>query len=164
MSKYLGAFQAVKAESELQLIGEFLLIELIKDEEFKTKSGLIIQSAPSQRQVNGLSADKPTFARILAVGEGYYDDSPPTGAVAGTYAVNEKNIPLDSKPGQIVLVATGSVKPFSIFGKLINYGEIELGLTRESDIQARFESEEAFNRYFERLNAALTQAAPKPLE
>ena len=148
MSKYLNAFREVQSQAELQLIGDLLLVELIKDEEFKTKSGIVLASAVNQRQIAGLSADKPTFVRVLAAGEGFYDDESDTPA----------SIPLESQPGQILLIATNAIKPFSVFGKLINYGEVEIGLTRESDVQARFEDQEAFDRYFERLNALL---APK---
>jgi hypothetical protein len=149
---YLPAFQSVEADSELRLIGDFLLVEVIKDEEFskqiKTDDGRVVSLSlnpdANKKQVFGLSADKPTFIRILTVGPGFYDDENP-----------EKTQSLESQPGQICLIASGSVKPFSVFGKLTSYGEVQLGLARESDIQARFESEEAFDRYFERLNRAV---------
>lgn len=150
---YLHAFRQVETSSELQLIGDLLLVEVIKDEEFskkvKTDDGrearIFFGTDSNQRKDFSFTADKPTFIRILATGEGYYDDEDP----------EKQQIPLESKPGQICLIASGSVKPFSVFGKLINYGEVQLGLARESDIQARFENEESFGRYFERLNKAL---------
>ena len=151
MSRYLNAFREVQNGSELQLIGDFLLVELIKDEEFRTKSGLVIAQSVNQRQISGLSADKPTFARILATGPGYYDDE------------TKADVSLESKPGQIILIATNSFKSFSVFGKLINYGEVELGLTRESEVQARFENQEAFDRYFDRLNGVLAPTPPSTL-
>lgn len=150
---YLKAFQEIQSNAELKLVGDLLLVELIKEEEVKTKSGLILSSSTASKQINGLSADKPTFARILAVGEGYYDDSSPSES--GLFDEEPRSVPLESQPGQIILIATHSFKPFSVFGKLTSYGEVELGLTREADVQARFESQETFDSYFKRLNASV---------
>ena len=159
---YLKAFQEIQKGAELQIVGDLLLVELLKEEEIKSKSGLILKAHDSQKQINGLSADKPTFARVLAVGEGYWDDSESLRSEEGT-----KTIPLETEPGQIILIATHSFKPFSVFGKLINYGEVELGLTREADVQARFDSQEAFDQYFNKLNqsvAGLVEQAKKETE
>ncbi len=142
-SKYLPAFQKLAKEAPelFELIGDCLLIEVIPDDEFKTKGGLILASG-NDRQVNGLQADKPTFVRVLLVGAGYYDDD------------TLEPVALDSSPGDIVLVGTTSIKKFSVFGKLMTYGEATLGLIRESDIQLRFKGEEGFDRTFELLNSS----------
>ncbi len=143
-SKLLAAFQVPDLNNYFELIGDILLVEEIPDEEFKTKTGLIIASG-NKGQVNGLEADKPTFVRVLMVGQGYFDSSDKI----------EKDIPCDSMPGDIVLIGRTSLKPFSVFGKLMTYGEAKIGICRESDIQARFRGEEAFERFFESINKAL---------
>lgn len=145
--KYLKAFQAaIEAEPEtMTVIGDCILVELIPDEEHKTKSGLVLAPG-AQNQINGLSADKPSFVRVLVTGQGYYDDSDDK---------IEKSVPLDSKPGDIVLVGRTSIKPFSVFGRLLNYGEKTLGLIRESDIQIRFRGQEGYDRFFDALNRAI---------
>ncbi len=82
MSKYLDGFKAVaeQAKDLYTLTGNCMLVEVIKDDEFEKKvttdSGKVVGiimsselSAKSQR--GGLGADKPTFAKVLLVGEGY---------------------------------------------------------------------------------------------
>jgi co-chaperonin GroES (HSP10) len=140
-SKYLHGFQTVAREHSnlYQIQGDLLLVEVLKDEEFKTKSGLFISSGGA-KQVNSLMQDKPTFVRVLDTGPGFY-------------AEDGSDIPLDSKPGDILLVPSTSIKYFSVFGRLVNYGEISLGLVNDSQAQIRWPGEEAFNEYFERLNS-----------
>lgn len=147
MSEYLKAFQAAAAAEPdaLTIIGDCLLVELIPDEEHKTKSGLVLASG-AQNQINGLSADKPSFVRVLLVGAGYYNDA--DGKIG-------EQVPLDSKLGDIVLVGRTSIKPFSVFGKLTNYGQATLGLIRESDIQIRFRGQEGYDRFFDALNRSV---------
>jgi co-chaperonin GroES (HSP10) len=141
MSKYLTAFRDANKDN-FKLIGDCLLIEVLKEDEFKTKSGLIIADSTG-RQVNGLSADKPTFVRVLIVGEGYYNED------------DGSDVRLDSQPGDIVLVGTTSIKRFSVFGPIVNYGDTSLGLIRESDVQMRFNGQAGFDAFFREANEAL---------
>jgi co-chaperonin GroES (HSP10) len=146
-SKYLKAFQTVSESGKgtYQLIGDCILVEVIKEDEFKTKSGLILSSG-NARQVNGIEANKPTWVRILLTGEGYYNDKDGT----------MEEVPLDSKPGDIALVSANSIKYFSVFGPIVAVGQTQLGLIRESDIQMRFPGDVGFNKFFEIVNASLT--------
>lgn len=147
-SKYLEAFQTVaqEAKDSFELVGDCLLVEEIADDEFsksiKTDSGevkKIIFAEGAQKQINGLRADRPVFVKILLVGQGSPDD--------------EGNIvPWDVNPGDICLVGATSIKKFSVFGKLVSYGEASLGLIRAQDIQARWFGQEAFDRFFGTLN------------
>jgi co-chaperonin GroES (HSP10) len=152
-SKYLEAFVAAGQEGKnlFQLVGDCLLVELIKDEEFKTKSGIILQTELSKNQNNGLYADKPTFVRVLLVGNGYFDTDE-DGKI--------KDVPLESKAGDIVLVGRTSIKQFSVFGKLVSYGETQIGLVREADVQLRFNGQEGFDRFFEIINSSLEGKVP----
>lgn len=143
MSKYLTAFRDSNKDN-FQLIGDCLLVEVLKEDEFKTKSGLIIADSTG-KQINGLSADKPTFVRVLLVGEGYYSE-------------DDGDVKLDSQPGDIVLVGTTSIKRFSVFGPIVNYGDTSLGLIRESDVQMRFNGQDGFNAFFREANEALEKA------
>jgi co-chaperonin GroES (HSP10) len=130
-----------------------MLVEVIKDEEFEKKvttdSGKVVGiimnadlSAKSQK--GGLGADKPTFARVLMVGEGYDNED------------GKEKLPLDSKPGDIILIPEASIKKVSVFGKLVSYGETTLGLVRDSEVQMRFSGSEAFDKFFELLNEKVT--------
>jgi hypothetical protein len=160
-SKYLKAFQqtAESQRPDYQLIGDFLLVELIPDDEFKTKSGIILQTDLSKSQTNGIHTDKPTFVRVLMTGEGYFDDSDKMDDEDASEG--PRTIPLESQPGDIALVGRTSIKFFSVFGKLVSYGETQLGLCRESDIQMRFKGQEGFDRFFGALNQA-TEATLEP--
>jgi co-chaperonin GroES (HSP10) len=144
-SKYLKAFEGAAKEvsDTFELIGDFLIVEEIKDDEMKSKGGIIIASG-TQSQVNGLAADKPTFARVLMVGAGFYDDTK-----------DNADVPVSVLPGDIILVGRHSIKKFSVFGKLMSYGETDLGLTKESEIQLRFKGEEGFERFFRYVNQSV---------
>lgn len=154
MSKYLDGFKAVAEQGKdlFKLTGNCMLVEVIKDNEFEKKvttdSGKVVGiimdaglSAKSQR--GGLGADKPTFAKVLLVGEGYDNEG------------STEKLPLESKPGDIILVPEISIKKFSVFGKLVSYGETSIGLVRESEVQMRFNGTEAFEQFFEMLNKAV---------
>lgn len=138
---YLESFGKLNDERKglFTLTGNCLLVEELPDEEFKTDSGIII--AGNQRQVTGIQADKPTFVRILLVGEGYFDED------------TKETIPCDSKQGDIVLIGAHGVRWFSVFGKFMNYGSgNRIGICRETEIQMHFQGQEGFDKTFNILN------------
>lgn len=140
-SPYPKAFEKLaECREAFELIGDCILVEEIEDDEFRTQGGLIIASGT--KQINGVEADKPTFARVLWVGEGYYDDD------------SGKSIPLNVEPGDVILVGRHSIKRFSVFGSIL-YSGTRIGLTRESEIQLRFKGEAGYDRFFGTLNSAI---------
>jgi co-chaperonin GroES (HSP10) len=147
-SRYLKAFETLSKEGAglYELVGDLMLVEVIKDEEFRTKSGLVITSSIGT-QVNDLRADKPSFARVLEVGRGTPNDD----GVIEQY---------DVSPGDIVLVPLTSIRKFSVFGSLLTYGETQIGLCKADDIQLRFKGQNAFNQYFRILNQAVESQVP----
>jgi hypothetical protein len=141
-SKFLKAFETASRESSdsYQLVGDICVVEEIKDEDFRTKSGLVIASGP-QRQVNGIAADKPSFVRVLIPAPSYEDIA----------------------AGDICLVPSTSIRRFSVFGKLMSYGETTLGLINAESIQLRFKGQNGFERFFDTLNrAAEAEMAQRP--
>jgi hypothetical protein len=56
-------------------------------------------------------------------------------------------VPLNANPGDIVLLASASVKLFSSFPLLGAYETDSIGITRDEDIQIRFKGQEAFERF-----------------
>jgi co-chaperonin GroES (HSP10) len=153
-SKYLDAFTAVAREhaAAFELVGDYLIVEVIPDEEFKTKSGLIMATS-SGHQVNSITADKPTFVRVLMVGAGTPKDADSTDLVK-----------YDVDPGDICLVGAHSIKYFSVFGQLVTYGETRIGLTLAGEIQMRFKGQTGFDRFFGSLNQQVkTQVEQRPL-
>lgn len=141
-SRYLEPLQKVKEKfPKVQLIGDLLLIQVIEDEEFKTSSGIIIAKNTSARQITSLVDGKPTFCQVLLSGEGYYDEE------------GGGDVKLDSSPGDIILVEKASIKPITVFGPLLTYGEVQLGLVKDSAVQMRFAGgPSTFNEYFKELN------------
>jgi len=143
---YLKAFKELeKFRKDLfTLTGDCLLVEVLKEDELqKTKSGIFL--AEKKDQIIGVHADKPTFARVLLVGEGFYNDE------------TKESIPLDTKQGDIVLVGNHSLKRFSSFGKLPVDGDIEIALMRDGDIQMRFLSEDSYDKTFEVLKKTILE-------
>lgn len=117
-----------KALSDNVLItGDLLLVEEVKNEEVKTKSGLIISR--DERQTNGIASSPPTFVRVLAVG--------PDGT---------------SSVGDILLVGEYSVKYFSTFPG-INATENPVGICNERETQIRFKGQEAFEEFKRQLSS-----------
>lgn len=136
-SKYLEAFKQASRE-DYQLTGSFIIVERIPVEEIKRASGLVMPIGAAT-QVNSVAANMPTFVHVLAVGEGYYDD------------VTKESIPLNTAPGDIILVGQNSVKWFPVL-EIDNYQPFEVGLTDESEAQLKFKGIEAYQRFIGSLN------------
>lgn len=148
MSKYLKALihASETGQETFKLMSDCIIVEIIKDEELKTKSGIILASG-NKTQINGIDANKPLWGRVLMVGEGYYEIDEEG---------NKRDVKLETVPGDIVLLGKQSVEYFSVFGKLPNYGETQLGLTREGEVRMRFKGQEGFDKFFELANSQLT--------
>lgn len=149
-SLYLEKFKKLANEQSdaFTLIGDFILVERIPDEEIKRKSGLIIPDMTKRTALNTLTGDKPNWVRVLLVGPGYYSqDTDENGNIT------ERTVPLDVKPGDIALVSQVSVRYFSTFA-IDGYEADTIGLTKESEIQLRFHGEDGYNRVFNCLNGS----------
>lgn len=159
-SKYLSKFLKLESNASsapVEIVGDIIVVEKIKEPEKKTASGLIY-GIDVKNQLGTIALDKPHWVRVLAVGAGYYKTSETDEG--GTI---EETIPLNVTPGDIILVGQTSVKYFSTFGELAGYEADTIGLTRESEILIRFKGEEGYNSAFEQLNrAAEGQVAEAP--
>lgn len=140
-SKYLDRFKGLSFEGTKThvLVGNTILVEKLKEPERKIGS-FIMPTDIKQR--GSFEQDIAVFVRVLAVGEGYYDD------------VTKEDLPLDVQVGDIILVGQLSVKYFSFFGELQNYEPDTIGITRESEIQLRFRGEEGYKEAFRILNGS----------
>lgn len=134
-SKYLSRFHEIP---DLSLIGDCLLVERVAVEERKTASGLILNAGRGESSRSQVSSDLPTFVHVLAVGKGYYDDD------------TKEDVPLDVKPGDIILVGNHSVRWFSDMD-ISDYTQYEIGLTREQEITLKFSGKEDYDRTFAQL-------------
>lgn len=139
-SKYLKAFQRLEeAKLPFNIPGDGLMVEQIKDEEVKTKSGLVISSASGYKVSDQIAANLPKFVYVLAKGRGYYDDE--TG----------EDVPLSVDPGAIILVGQASVRWFGSL-PIDGYEPFSIGITLESEAQIKFKGIEEFRRVFSILN------------
>jgi co-chaperonin GroES (HSP10) len=142
---YLKAFAntARVAQDTYDLTGDRLLVATLSQDqiakEVKTKGGIIIPE--TDRQTNNKQVNLPTMAIVMLAGAGYYNDD--TGEV----------VPLDTTPGDIILVGQNAIVSFSQFGALSTYGknEIQIGICSESSIQMRWKGQEAYDQFFDTL-------------
>lgn len=146
MKTYLEAFTEADAAlpTHFELLGDVLLVREIPPQETKTKSGLYIPTS-KMGQIDGIEANRPCWVQVLKIGKGFYDPN----AIAGDY------LALDSSPGDIILVGKLSVKWISVLGTLTSSPENNLGLVRETDIQARFRGQAVHDEYFTTLESKL---------
>jgi co-chaperonin GroES (HSP10) len=124
------------AKNSYTLVGDTLLVEEMPKEEVKTKSGIVLSSGTSKvSQMDGLEANRPIFCRVLAVGEGYFNDK-------------NETIPLDTKVGDIILVGKLSVRWLSYFGPIVSTAESQLGMVSESEIRFKFNGIEGYRHAY----------------
>lgn len=140
-SQYFKAFEAVREslKDAMLLTGNLLIVEKASVEEIKTQTGIVIASSLDKKSINDIDANLPDFVHILAVGEGYYDDE------------DNKDVPLDSKPGDVALVGRNSVKWFSTFG-VLGYKRDTIGVVTEDQVQLRFKGYNGFQQFINALN------------
>ena len=139
-SKYLKAFQRLEeAKMAFDIPGDGILVENIKEEEVKTKSGLVISSASGYKIADQIAANLPKFVHVLAKGKGYYNDE--TG----------DDVPLSVNPGDIILVGQASVRWFGSL-PIDGYEPFSIGVTLESEAQIKFQGIEKYRETFRILN------------
>jgi len=136
-SKYFKKFQEVK---DLDLYADRILVEKVPPFEAKTKSG-IIKSVETKDHKNDFSQEAAQFVIAIKVGTGYYN------------ADKNETIPLDIKPGDVLMLPKFGTRWFSQFGPYSGYNSFDIGLTTESEIHFNFGPIENFDAIFKALNA-----------
>ena len=121
------------------LKGDLVLGEKIDDSDFQdTKTGLVLPESQDQK-FGGIHSDKPVFMRVLAVGPGFEGEPDP-----------------ECKPGQVVLIGKHSYQQFSKFGSYSKAAKASTKtpviMTRDHEVQMRWENKEDFENYFKILN------------
>jgi co-chaperonin GroES (HSP10) len=153
-SDFVQAFaQTDKAfeDGAFELMGDILLVREIPQKEEKTKGGLYIPKT-DLRTVDGFEANRPCWVEVLKVGSGYYE---PGAGGPTPDSFEDRYVPLDSKPGDIILVGKLAVKWVSTLGTITSTPENNLGFVRETEIQARFRGRQVHDMYFEVLEAQI---------
>lgn len=128
---YLDGFK--QAEGTFELFGSKLLVERLEiNAEVKSAGGIILSAANHAKST--LKKQEPLVARVLASGQGYTNED-------GT------SIPLDVRPGNIVVLNPNGVNFFSTLPGVPSYTDMKIGITTEGDVQMCFKDVEAFNAY-----------------
>lgn len=140
--KYLAAFEKMAAEGKdlYQLQGEFIIVEEFGEEEVKSAGGIIMTA--SKKNADGFGQNRPTLVRVVAVGEGYYDEE------------TKEDLPLNVKPGDIILVGGQSVKWLSYFGPIISSEGARIGISSAAEVQLKFNGQEGYEQVFQLLESA----------
>jgi co-chaperonin GroES (HSP10) len=138
-SRYLDKFKKI---ADRRLVGDILFVEIVEEEEVKSKGGILMPTkAISQHSVTGLAPERRLMlVRVLQVGEGYYDDE------------TKEDVPLTTKPGDIVAVPFAQVQWLSMFGTMEGYQPDSIGITTEKAIHWRLGTDAECDAVFEALN------------
>jgi co-chaperonin GroES (HSP10) len=147
MSKALQVFEKLRTDDlkdHFILYGDNLLVEILPetDEEIKTKSGLVMATVDKQK-LGSVNSEAPVFARVLHAGQGFYD-------------TDGKTLPLDSRPGDIIVVGANSVIAPSRFGKIPMTKEVRLAFVSESAVMMRFQWQTGYDKVMQILQEGLS--------
>lgn len=121
-------------DAGLTIRGTSILCEMLPEPELKTAGGLIIASDPGQTRGQSVEAHKLLAAKVLAVGPGSYVED------------QDKYIPLDIKPGQVVILNQYSYSLVSKLPGLRAPTANKLAITPASGIFAVYPSLEAYQQ------------------
>lgn len=127
-------FSALRAlgPSHFVLRGSTLIVELIDDEELKTKGGIIIAAPADHVKGGSVSQGKLQVARVLMVGEGYWDE-------------DEKAFtPLDVSTGAIVILPQFATQFLSMFPGIGRPTGNKLAMIKADQILGMYPSPEAY--------------------
>jgi co-chaperonin GroES (HSP10) len=140
-SNYLTRFTrlAEQGQDAFRLVADIVVVERLREPEKVTASG-IVYAVDVKNQLGTFAKDRPHWVRVLAVGNGHYDE------------VTGEAVPLDVKPGDIGVVAEVSVKYFSTFGDMDGCAADTIGFTREAEFQLIFNGEDGYRSAFGLLN------------
>lgn len=132
-SEYLNKFK--NGSEFFNLLGNKLLVERLDSGEVKTAGGIIVAETSAVRA--DLRLQKPAICMVLATGNGYYD------------ADKDEYLPLDVKPGNVVILNTMGIQFYSVLPGSPSYTGNTVGMTTEADVQIVFKDTEAYNKYLD---------------
>lgn len=140
LTKFKAASQHIKLRGNLVFVEEIPSGELTKEIEGPggSRTKLILAASP-QRQLGSYSEDRPLFVRVLDVGPGYFSSE------------TNSDLPLDTRAGMVCLLPAMSVRWLSDWGDILSTSEQKVGYTRDEEILAWFESDEAMQAYKDKL-------------
>jgi co-chaperonin GroES (HSP10) len=117
-------------KSTFVLRGSTLVVEILNEEELKSKGG-IIMSAPSNHARGSAEEHRLHVAKVLMTGEGYVDE--------------EGNaVPTDVKKGAMVILPKYAPQFVSIFPGISEPTNNRIALVKEDQILAYYPTQEAY--------------------
>jgi co-chaperonin GroES (HSP10) len=135
-SKYLSKFTKLSDFKDFVLVGERMLIEVIPQEEMKTKGGIIIADPGGYKTET--QTNRPLLGVVLLVGQGYISD-------------DGESEPHEYKPGEVVIVSKMGPLYYSEFPGIGATGN-SIAMTRSSEVHLSWPSIEAFKKFRETLS------------
>lgn len=132
MSEFGREFSALRESGTFTLRGTQIIVEITPMEEMKTKSGLIIATNSDHRGGNSVNAHKLEYGTVLIVGQGTWDDD------------KREYVPLDVKPGQVVILPQFSHQPISTWPTLQRPLANKISLVSANSILGFFNSPDDF--------------------
>ncbi len=142
-SRYLKIIQESFASNtdSLELNGDVLLVEELPREEVKTQSGIVLSGSVKNRE--GFDQNRPTYVVVLATGKGYYDE------------VSGAEIPLDVKPGDVILVSGVTTNWLSHFGPIISTEGSRIGLAQAQHWHVKFNGQEGYDKLYQAIQGKM---------
>lgn len=129
-----------QAGEAFTLRGSSMIVEIMEDEELKTKGGIIMATDSNQVRGNSINQHRLTTARVLMCGQGYFNED------TDTYE------PLEVEPGAIVIVSQISPQFISQFPGISRPTANKLALLKYADVLALYPSAEAYESVKKQLN------------
>lgn len=137
-AKYFNRFKKLREAGSFTLRGSTLIIEIIPEEEIKTESGIILQTADNQR--SSFAQNKPVIGVVLESGEGYYNEA------------GEVVAPCDTKPGAVVICPKFSTQYLSVFPGMNDPVNDSIAFVKEQEVLFYYPSMEAYTEARKALN------------
>lgn len=126
-------------EQVFVLRGSTMIVQLLDDEELKTKSGLIIATKIDHRKGGSVEEHKLQVARVLMTGPGYDGE-------------DGQKIPLEVGPGSIVILPQMTTTILSMFPGIQRPTQNKLALVKEDSILGYYPTAKAYELAKKKLN------------
>lgn len=118
--------------STFVLRGSTMIVEILEEEELKTKGGIIIAAPEGHIKGNSVAQNKLQVARVLMLGEGYWDEK------------EEEFVPLDVSVGAIVILPQFATQFISMFPGIQRPTGNKLAMVKYDQILGLYKSPEAY--------------------
>lgn len=142
-SRYFNQFNRLNTEGKklFTMRGNTILVEVLEEHLERVSEGGIIFAADAE-QITGTTKEKTgEVGLVLLVGEGYYDEK------------SSDTIPLDLKPGNVVLLPRYSLSYYSFFPGLATFTKDKLAMCSEDEIRFVYQDLQAYEEAKKLLNA-----------